>query len=210
MVEERRFRGVNDSDSEQVGIIIIHQELALIPLMSIAENIFFVASSRLGTSGVIDRRCLSYRRTQRASRPGRPHRDARPRWSTDLGVGKQQLVEIAKALSKRGPKLLILDEPTASLNEKDSDAPCWSCLLGRSAPKASPAILISHKLNGGRQVSPTRITVLRDGAHRRQHRLPGLRPVEEDRDHPQHGRSRPGRIAFHNEPPDDRRDRCWR
>src|ERR1700687_3766025 len=113
--EERHFRDVNDS--EALGIIIIHQELALIPLMSIAENIFL--SHPPARFGVIDRGTV-YRRTQEllAQVGLRESPEAR---GTDLGGGKQQLVEIAKALSKR-VRLLILDEPTASLNENDSDA----------------------------------------------------------------------------------------
>src|SRR5881394_865295 len=113
--EERRFRDVNDSES--LGIIIIHQELALIPLMSIAENIFLShPPSRLG---VIDRDTV-YRRTHELlAQVGLT--EMPDTLVTDLGVGKQQLVEIAKALSKR-VRLLILDEPTASLNEADSTA----------------------------------------------------------------------------------------
>src|ERR1700754_3599464 len=102
--EERRFRDVNDS--EALGIIIIHQELALIPLMSIAENIFL--SHPPSRFGVIDRNAV-YRRTQELLAQG-GLREAPDTLITDLGVGKQQLVEIAKALSKR-VRLLILDEP---------------------------------------------------------------------------------------------------
>src|SRR3569832_315327 len=113
--QERRFRDINDS--EALGIIIIHQEQALIPLMSIAENIFLShAPSRLG---VIDRNAV-YRRTQELLALV-VLKESPDTLITDLGVGKQQLVEIAKALSKR-VKLLILDEPTASLNEADSQA----------------------------------------------------------------------------------------
>src|SRR5437879_4055555 len=136
--EERRFRDVNDS--EALGIIIIHQELALIPLMSIAENIFLShPPSRLG---VIDRDTV-YRRTQELlAQVGLT--EMPDTLVTDLGVGKQQLVEIAKALSKR-VRLLILDEPTASLNENDSAALLDRLLAFRAQGIAS--ILISHKLS---------------------------------------------------------------
>src|SRR6186713_1126950 len=105
--EERKFRDINDS--EALGIIIIHQELALIPLMSIAENIFLShPPSRLG---VIDRDEV-YRRTRDLlAQVGL--KESPDTLITDLGVGKQQLVEIAKALSKR-VRMLILDEPTAA------------------------------------------------------------------------------------------------
>ncbi|MGY4508026.1 ABC-type sugar transport system ATPase subunit [Bradyrhizobium sp. USDA 3650] len=102
--EERRFRDINDS--EALGIIIIHQELALIPLMSIAENIFL--SHPPSKLGVIDRDEV-YRRTRDLlAQVGL--KESPDTLITDLGVGKQQLVEIAKALSKR-VRMLILDEP---------------------------------------------------------------------------------------------------
>src|SRR2546429_3306837 len=151
--EERRFRDVNDS--EALSIIIIHQELALIPLMSIAENIFLSHPPwRLGgTAGD-----TFSRRTQGllAQVGFTEMPDTRV---TDLGVGKQQLVEIAKALSKR-VRLLILDEPTASLNENDSAALLDRLLAFRAQGIAS--ILISHKLSEVARVAD-RITVLRDG-----------------------------------------------
>ena len=151
--EERRFRDINDS--EALGIIIIHQELALIPLMSIAENIFL--SHPPARFGVIDRDTV-YRRTRELlAQVGL--REAPDTLITDLGVGKQQLVEIAKALSKR-VRLLILDEPTASLNEADSAALLDRLVAFRQHGIAS--ILISHKLSEVARVAD-RITVLRDG-----------------------------------------------
>ena len=151
--EERRFRDINDT--EKLGIIIIHQELALIPLMSISENIFLShPPSRLG---VIDREEV-YRRTRELlAQVGL--RESPDTLITDLGVGKQQLVEIAKALSKQ-VRLLILDEPTASLNEADSAALLDRLIAFRAQGIAS--ILISHKLNEVARVAD-RITVLRDG-----------------------------------------------
>ncbi|MBW7969811.1 multiple monosaccharide ABC transporter ATP-binding protein [Bradyrhizobium sp. BR 10289] len=151
--EERRFRDINDS--EALGIIIIHQELALIPLMSIAENIFLShPPSRLG---VIDRDEV-YRRTRELlAQVGL--KESPDTLITDLGVGKQQLVEIAKALSKR-VRMLILDEPTASLNEADSAALLERLMAFRAQGIGS--ILISHKLNEVAKVAD-HITVLRDG-----------------------------------------------
>jgi putative multiple sugar transport system ATP-binding protein len=151
--EERHFRDINDS--EALGIIIIHQELALIPLMSIAENIFL--SHPPARFGVIDRGEV-YRRTRDLlAQVGL--RESPDALITDLGVGKQQLVEIAKALSKK-VRLLILDEPTASLNENDSAALLDRLIVFREQGIAS--ILISHKLNEVARVAD-RITVLRDG-----------------------------------------------
>jgi len=151
--EERRFRDINDS--EALGIIIIHQELALIPLMSIAENIFL--SHPPSKFGVIDRDEV-YRRTRELlAQVGL--RESPDTLITDLGVGKQQLVEIAKALSKR-VRMLILDEPTASLNEADSAALLERLMAFREQGIGS--ILISHKLNEVARVAD-HITVLRDG-----------------------------------------------
>jgi putative multiple sugar transport system ATP-binding protein len=151
--EARRFRDLNDS--EALGIIIIHQELALIPLLSIAENIFL--SHAPARFGVIDRDAV-YRRTgELLAQVGL--REAPDTLITDLGVGKQQLVEIAKALSKR-VRLLILDEPTASLNETDSAALLDRLVAFRQQGIAS--VLISHKLSEVARVAD-RITVLRDG-----------------------------------------------
>ncbi len=151
--EERRFRDINDS--EALGIIIIHQELALIPLMSIAENIFL--SHPPSQMGIIDRDEV-YRRTRELlAQVGL--KESPDTLITDLGVGKQQLVEIAKALSKR-VRMLILDEPTASLNEADSAALLERLMKFREQGIGS--ILISHKLNEVAKVAD-HITVLRDG-----------------------------------------------
>jgi putative multiple sugar transport system ATP-binding protein len=151
--EERRFRDINDS--EALGIIIIHQELALIPLLSIAENIFI--ANPPARFGVIDRGAVHRRTRELLAKVGL---DENPdTLVTDLGVGKQQLVEIAKALSKK-VRLLILDEPTASLSEKDSAA--LLDLLVEFRAKGISSILISHKLNEVSRVAD-RITVLRDG-----------------------------------------------
>ena len=151
--EERRFSDINGS--EALGIIIIHQELALIPLLSIAENIFLSHAPQ--RFGVIDRDMV-YRRTgELLAQVGL--REAPDTLITDLGVGKQQLVEIAKALSKR-VRLLILDEPTASLNESDSTALLDRLVAFRQQGIAS--VLISHKLSEVARVAD-RITVLRDG-----------------------------------------------
>jgi putative multiple sugar transport system ATP-binding protein len=152
--ELRRFTGI--ADSEKIGIIIIHQELALVPLLSIAENIFLGNETAKG--GVIDW-YAAYAKT-RALLAKVGLREPPTALVTHLGVGKQQLVEIAKALSKE-VKLLILDEPTASLNESDSDA-LLKLLLDLKA-QGIASILISHKLNEIAKVADS-ITVLRDGA----------------------------------------------
>jgi len=152
--EERRFYSI--ADSERCGIVIIHQELALIPLLSIAENIFL--GNECARHGIMDW-SETYRRTQELL--DRVSLDENPRTKvTHLGLGKQQLVEIAKALSKK-VRLLILDEPTSSLNEKDSES--LLNLLVELKGKGVSSILISHKLNEITRVAD-RITVLRDGA----------------------------------------------
>lgn len=152
--EEQHFRDI--SDSEEKGIIIIHQELALVPLLSIAENIFL--GNEPARFGIIDWHIAETRTRELLAKVGL--KEDPQTLITNLGVGKQQLVEIAKALSKE-VELLILDEPTASLNEKDSDA-LLELLLEFKAQGIS-SILISHKLNEVGKVAD-RITVLRDGA----------------------------------------------
>jgi putative multiple sugar transport system ATP-binding protein len=151
--EERQFKDIGDS--EKLGIIIIHQELALVPLLSIAENIFL--GNEQSKHGVIDWE-QSYART-RALLKKVGLNESPDTIVSKLGVGKQQLVEIAKALSKE-VKLLILDEPTASLNESDSDA-LLNLMLGLKE-EGITSILISHKLNEISKVADA-ITVLRDG-----------------------------------------------
>ena len=136
--QPRRFRDI--ADSEHLGIIIIHQELALVPLLSIAENIFL--GQEMASYGVIDQHAANARTRELLAKVGL--HEAPTTLIDDLGVGKQQLVEIAKALAK-DVKLLILDEPTASLNESDSDA-LLELLLGLKA-QGIACILISHKLN---------------------------------------------------------------
>ena len=148
------FRDINDS--EHLGIIIIHQELALVPLLSIAENIFL--GNETARYGIIDWDLAFAKTRQLLDMVGL--NESPETLITNLGVGKQQLVEIAKALSKK-VKLLILDEPTASLNETDSDA-LLKLLLGFKAQGIS-SILISHKLNEISKVAD-RITILRDGS----------------------------------------------
>ncbi|MBZ9605960.1 multiple monosaccharide ABC transporter ATP-binding protein [Phyllobacterium chamaecytisi] len=152
--QEQHFRGI--SDSEKQGIIIIHQELALVPLLSIAENIFL--GNEPAKFGIIDWHVAENRTRELLAKVGL--KEDPLTLITNLGVGKQQLVEIAKALSK-DVELLILDEPTASLNENDSDA--LLALLLEFKAQGISSILISHKLNEVGKVAD-RITVLRDGA----------------------------------------------
>ena len=151
--ETRRFDRI--ADSERVGIIIIHQELTLVPLLSITENIFL--GNEPAKMGVINWATAFNRTREVLKKVGLNEKPNTP--VTNLGVGKQQLVEIAKALSK-DVKLLILDEPTASLNEADSDA--LLKLLTEFRAQGITSILISHKINELAKVADS-ITVLRDG-----------------------------------------------
>jgi putative multiple sugar transport system ATP-binding protein len=152
--EVQSFRGI--ADSERAGVIIIHQELALVPLLSIAENIFL--GNEIDRHGIIDWPTTFARSDALLSKVGLS--DPSSTLVTNIGVGKQQLVEIAKALSKR-VKLLILDEPTASLQENDSQK--LLDLLLEFKAQGITSILISHKLNEINRVADS-ITVLRDGA----------------------------------------------
>ncbi|SBS76008.1 fused D-xylose transporter subunits of ABC superfamily: ATP-binding components [uncultured Mycobacterium sp.] len=141
--------------SERRGIGIIHQELALVPVLSIAENIFL--GNEHASAGVISWHETTKHAQQLLKQVGL---DESPRTRiADIGVGKQQLVEIAKALSKK-VKLLILDEPTAALNDEDSRH--LLDLIVELRGHGLTCIIISHKLNEVMRVADT-VTILRDG-----------------------------------------------
>lgn len=143
-------------DSEHKGIIIIHQELALVPLLSIAENVFL--GNEVASGGVINWQDTFQRTEELLRKVGLSEPPATK--VEKIGVGKQQLVEIAKALSKN-VRLLILDEPTAALQENDSQK-LLDLMLELKA-QGITSILISHKLNEISRVAD-RITIIRDGA----------------------------------------------
>ena len=151
--EECHFKGIHDS--EHKGIVIIHQELALVPMLSIAENIFL--GNEHAKFGIIDWNANETRTSALLKKVGL--KEDPKTLITNIGVGKQQLVEIAKALSKE-VKLLILDEPTASLSEKDSQA--LLDLLLEFKRQGITSILISHKLNEVNRVAD-KVTIIRDG-----------------------------------------------
>ena len=143
-------------DSERKGIVIIHQELALSPYLSVAENVFI--GNERASGGVID-----WTRTRREAqelleRVGLGSENVNVPVNT-LGVGKQQMIEIAKALGKKAD-LLILDEPTAALNDAES-AQLLELMLQLKA-QGMTCIIISHKLNEISYVADS-VTIIRDG-----------------------------------------------
>lgn len=143
-------------DSEEKGIVIIHQELALVPEMTIGENMYL--GNEQGKSFAIDWNKTYGESDKYLKRVGL--QESSRTLIKDIGVGKQQLVEIAKALAKDA-KLLILDEPTSSLNEADSQA--LLDLLLEFKKQGMTSIIISHKLNEIAYVAD-KITVIRDGS----------------------------------------------
>jgi putative multiple sugar transport system ATP-binding protein len=151
--EVQQYRGI--SDSEKAGIAIIYQELALIPEMTVYENIFLGHEIKKGFlvdwNETVQRASEMLKKVKLNVNPAAKVKD--------LGVGKQQLVEIAKALSKN-VKLLILDEPTAALNEDDSEN--LLNLLRDLKTHGVTCIMISHKLKEVISIADT-VTVLRDG-----------------------------------------------
>ncbi|WP_424537075.1 multiple monosaccharide ABC transporter ATP-binding protein [Sphaerisporangium viridialbum] len=151
--EPCHFSGIRDS--EQRGIVIIHQELALCPQLSIAENIFL--GNERATRGLIDWNRTNHEARVLLDRVGLPENPVTP--VADIGVGRQQLVEIAKALSKE-VRLLILDEPTAALNDEDS-AHLLELLRGLRDGGIT-CVIISHKLNEIAAIADS-ISILRDG-----------------------------------------------
>lgn len=149
-----RFQKIKDS--EEKGIVIIHQELALVPQMTIGENMF-LGNEKKGKIGIdwneTHAEATKYLRMVGLSESSRT-------LIKDIGTGKQQLVEIAKALAKKA-KLLILDEPTSSLNETDSKA--LLDLMLEFKKQGMTMIIITHKLNEVVYVAD-KITVVRDGS----------------------------------------------
>ena len=151
--EESKYKDMNDSEAD--GIVIIHQELALSPYLSIKENIFL--GNEQAKNGIIDWNTTDTKATNLLKTVGL-NLDPNTIIS-EISVGQQQLVEIAKAFSKT-VKLLILDEPTASLNEQESQNLLE--LLEEFKHQGITSIIISHKLNEVTQIADS-ITILRDG-----------------------------------------------
>ena len=152
---ECRFRDIKDS--EKKGIVIIHQELALIPQLSIMENIFL--GNEKSKKGIINWEDCRYEALKLMETVGL--KEEPETLINQIGVGKQQLVEIAKALSK-DVKLLILDEPTAALNDEESDK-LLDLIIRLKEERGLTGIIISHKLCEVTKVSDD-ITILRDGS----------------------------------------------
>ena len=155
---EQQFHSVRDA--ERAGIAIIHQELALIPEMTVAENIYLGKEPR--RFGVIDRQRLYHDAGELLSQFGLAIPLEKPVYA--LGIGQQQLVEIAKALGRSlqsgNALLLVLDEPTAALTESEVDI--LRQILSRLREKGVACIYITHKLKEIFQIAD-RVTVLRDG-----------------------------------------------
>lgn len=149
-----QFKTIKDSEAK--GIVIIHQELALVPYLSIGENMFL--GNERGSKARIDWDETYHRADELLRQVGLT--ESSHTLIKDIGVGKQQLVEIAKALAKN-VKLLILDEPTASLNESDSQK--LLDLMLEFKKQGMTSIIISHKLNEISYVAD-KITIIRDGS----------------------------------------------
>ena len=163
----------NIKDSEKLGIVIIHQELALVPEMTIGENMYL--GNERGHKFAIDWN-TTYSESDKYLRMVGLSESSKTQVK-DIGTGKQQLVEIAKALAKQA-RLLILDEPTSSLNEEDSRA-LLDLMLGFKK-QGMTMIIISHKLNEVAYVAD-KITVVRDGSTIETIDNRGPEPVSEER-----------------------------
>lgn len=150
-----KFHNIKDSESK--GIVIIHQELALSPYLSIAENIF-IGNEVTALKGVIDWEMTKQKAKEMLSKVGLEKEDVNAPVNS-IGVGKQQLIEIVKALGKK-VDLLILDEPTAALNDEESKQLLEIMLQLKK--QGITCIIISHKLNELSYVADS-ITIIRDG-----------------------------------------------
>jgi D-xylose transport system ATP-binding protein len=148
-----RFHAIHDS--EKAGIAVIHQELALVPRMTVAENIFL--GEEPGAFGLLDRERMESGARALLAELGLA---VDPRVETiGLGVGERQLVEIAKALRKRS-RVLVLDEPTAAL--AGHEIALLFGIMRRLKAQGVALVYISHKLDEVFEIAD-RITVLRDG-----------------------------------------------
>ena len=189
--EECRFHNIKDS--ERLGIVIIHQELALVPYLSIAENMFL--GNERAAAGVVNWDLTYQKAAEYMAMVGL--RDNPRALIKDIGMGKQQLVEIAKALAK-DVKLLILDEPTSSLNESDAKN-LLDLLLQFKRERGITSILISHKLNE-LSYCADKITVIRDG-----HSIETLVKGVDELSEPRIIKGLVGREMTHRYPPRERR-----
>jgi D-xylose transport system ATP-binding protein len=151
--EPRKFRNVRES--EAAGIAIIFQELSLVKELTVGENIFL--GQEPSRFGVIDWSEL-YHKASTLLRDLQLNIDPRIHVGR-LGIGQQQLVEIAKALSKNA-RILVLDEPTAALTEAEVET--LFSILRKLKDRGVAMVYISHKLDEVFRLSD-RITVLRDG-----------------------------------------------
>jgi D-xylose transport system ATP-binding protein len=152
--QECSFHSIKDA--ERSGIAIIYQELALVKELSVAENIFL--GNEKATAGIVNWNATYAEARKWLERVGLKNIDPRTAIG-QLGIGKQQLVEIAKALSKQAD-ILILDEPTAALTETEVEVLLG--ILQQLKREGVTCIYISHKLNEVFQIADT-ITILRDG-----------------------------------------------
>jgi D-xylose transport system ATP-binding protein len=152
--EEKQFKHIKDA--ETAGIAIIYQELTVVKQMMVAENLFL--GNEPSRFGIIDKNKLFSESEKWLSEVGL--KGINPETVTgNLGIGQQQLVEIAKALSKKA-NILILDEPTAALTEQEVSI--LLDILRVFKKRGVTCIYISHKLNEVFDIADT-VTVLRDG-----------------------------------------------
>ena len=152
--KEARFSGIRES--ENAGIAMIYQELALVKQMDVAENIF-LGEEMANRYGKIDRFKTINRAKYYLKEVGLNINPMTP--VLYLGVGQRQLVEIAKALSREA-KILILDEPTSSLTEEETEN--LFNILRSLKNKGTTCIFITHRLKEVFACSD-RVTIIRDG-----------------------------------------------
>ena len=167
-----KFKDLKESEAK--GIVIIHQELALSPLLSVAENVF-IGNEQTNIKGVIDWTETRRKAQEMLAKVGLEHEDVNVPVNS-LGVGKQQLIEIAKAMAKK-VDLLILDEPTAALNDEESRK--LLDIMLELKRQGVTCIIISHKLNELEYVCDG-LTIIRDG-HTIETLTKGVDDFSEDR-----------------------------
>jgi D-xylose transport system ATP-binding protein len=157
--EGEELKARNIRETEEAGIVIIHQELMMVPHLSVAENIF-LGSEPTTFGGLIDYDAMNARAAELMIQLKMPDINVALPVMAYSG-GKQQLIEIAKALNKNA-KLLILDEPTSALTSAETRT--LLDLVAEFKARGMACVYISHKLDEVAEIADT-VTVIRDGTH---------------------------------------------
>ncbi|MBD8025150.1 sugar ABC transporter ATP-binding protein [Ureibacillus sp. Re31] len=146
-------------DAEKLGIIVIHQELNMLPDLTVTQNLFLGKELTYGKTGILKTRQMEKEASQLLSKLGL---NVNPKTRTgDLSVGKQQIIEIAKAIASNA-KVIVMDEPTAALTDREIETLFQT--IRELKAKGISFVYISHRMEEIFAICD-RITILRDGQY---------------------------------------------